>query len=127
MAWKFESGLPIYTQIVEHIAMDIVSGIYPPGSKLPSVREFAMIASVNPNTMQKAMSELEDLGLVSTLRSSGRYVTTDESVIKAAGRNKFASLTMEYLDKILKLGYSEADAIDFIRNSKEECANDSVN
>ena len=58
MAWQFDGNRPIYAQLVEHIQYDIVSGVYPPGEKLPSVRELATLAAVNPNTMQKALAEL---------------------------------------------------------------------
>lgn len=119
MAWKFESGIPIYLQIAEQITIDIISGTYPAGSRLPSVREFAVIASVNPNTMQKALAELEDNGLITTQRSAGRYVTTDENAIKSAGYKKLTAMTSDYIKKLSSLGYSKEDAIRIIQNSQE--------
>lgn len=119
MAWKFESGIPIYMQISEQITMDIISGVYPAGSRLPSVREFAVMASVNPNTMQKALTELEAMGLITTQRSAGRYVTTDENTIKAAGYKKLKEITADYMEKLSSLGYSKEDAVDIIQNSQE--------
>ena len=82
MAWNLDSDRPIYAQILERIQRQIVSGEYAPGTKIPSVRELAAQAGVNPNTMQKALSELERSGLVVTMRTSGRVVTEDMEMIK---------------------------------------------
>ena len=81
MPWNLDSDRPIFIQIIEKIQMDIISGQYAPGDKLPSVRELAQEASVNPNTMQKALSELERTGLVYSQRTSGRYITEDTAMI----------------------------------------------
>ena len=75
MAWELSDDRPIYLQLMEHIQGDILSGVYPLGGKLPSVRDLAACASVNPNTMQKALSELERSGLLYSQRTSGRFVT----------------------------------------------------
>ena len=75
MTWKLDSDRPIYAQLLELIQMRIISGHYPAGSRLPSVRELAAEAGVNPNTMQKAFSELERNGLIWTQRTAGRFVT----------------------------------------------------
>ncbi len=80
--WEFQSDRPIYTQLVEQIKLRIISGIYKPGDKLPSVRDFAQEASVNPNTMQRALAELEKDGLVYSQRTSGRFITEDIEMIK---------------------------------------------
>ena len=82
MSWNLNPEYPIYTQIMEHITSDIISGTYAPGSKLPSVRELAQTAGVNPNTMQKALSELEHTGLLYSQRTSGRFVTEDLAMIE---------------------------------------------
>ena len=81
MPWNLNSDRPIFIQIIEKIQMDIISGAYRPGDKLPSVRELAQEASVNPNTMQKALSELERTGLVYSQRTSGRFITEDTIMI----------------------------------------------
>ena len=65
MPWELDNDRPIYLQLMERIQQDIISGIYKPGDRLPSVRDLAVEAAVNPNTMQKALSELERSGLVS--------------------------------------------------------------
>ncbi len=81
MNWRFETDRPIYKQLKEQILLQIVSGAYPPGAKLPAVRDLAAEVSVNPNTLQKALSDLERDGLVYTQRTSGRFVTEDENMI----------------------------------------------
>ena len=81
MSWVLDSGRPIYLQIVERLELSIVSGQFKPGDKVPSVRELAVEAGVNPNTMQKAMVELERQGLVHSERTSGRFITEDEAMI----------------------------------------------
>ena len=84
MEWNFRNDLPIYSQLVEQIKRGIVSGAFAPGERLSSVRDMAMEAGVNPNTMQRALQELEREGLVFSQRSSGRFVTEDVSVIDRA-------------------------------------------
>ena len=119
MAWDLDADRPIYAQLVERIQMQIVSGQYLPGGKLPSVRDLAAIAAVNPNTMQKAFAELERSGLIMTQRTSGRTVTEDEEMI----RKIRAELAREHVDmffaKMKELGYSEQDAVDLVKKKYE--------
>ena len=82
MKWQFENGIPIYLQILRKMRTEIASGAYPPGGKLPPVRELALEAGVNPNTMQRAFAELERDGLVFSQRTSGRFVTEDEEALR---------------------------------------------
>lgn len=115
MTWHFDNDRPIYTQLLEQILFLIISGRYPPGSKLPSVRDLASEASVNPNTMQRALTELERSGLVYSQRTSGRFVTEDEAMIQrmkdTMGKDKILALfkDMEQLgydaDQTLRLIY----------------------
>ena len=83
MPWNLDADRPIFLQILERIRMDIISGKYTPGEKLPSVRELAAQAAVNPNTMQRAFAELERTGLVYSKRTSGRFITEDQEMIDA--------------------------------------------
>lgn len=96
MTWHFDNDRPIYAQLLEQILFLIISGRYPPGSKLPSVRDLASEASVNPNTMQRALTELERMGLVYSQRTSGRFVTEDEAMIQrmkdTMGKDKILAL-----------------------------------
>ena len=82
MGWTFRDGYPIYLQIYERIRMDIASGNYASGERIPSVRELALEAGVNPNTMQRALFELERSGYLKSERTTGRYVTDDSSVLE---------------------------------------------
>ena len=112
--WHFSNDKPIYSQIIEQIKQLIVSGGFSPGDKLPSVRELAQTACVNPNTMQKAMSELEKDGLLYTLRSSGRFITDDEALIKKI-KNELAEAEIEnFMQGMSKLGFSVEGTINLI-------------
>lgn len=120
MAWNLDSDRPIYLQLVEVIQMRIISGRYKAGDRLPSVRELAAEASVNPNTMQKAFAELERSGLIITQRTSGRTVTEDVSMI-AAIRQKLAKeqLTL-FFQKMNELGYNQTEIAALLRQAAEE-------
>lgn len=111
MVWNLNSDRPIYTQILEKIQVRIVSGIYQPGEKIPSVRELAAEAGVNPNTMQKALSELERSKIIITLRTSGRVVTEDLEMIKKT-RNQLAKEQIEaFIKRMEALGFSKEDIV----------------
>lgn len=119
MAWNLDSDRPIYTQLVERIQMQIVSGYYPPGGKLPSVREFAAVASVNPNTMQKAFAEVERSGLIITQRTNGRVVTEDEDMIKNARKELAQDHVTVFFDKMRELGYDKKEVLALVENTYE--------
>ena len=119
MAWDLDSDRPIYAQLVEIIQMQIVSGYYPPGGKLPSVRDLAAVAAVNPNTMQKAFAELERSGLIITQRTNGRTVTEDEGMINGIRQNLAKDHMEEFFSKMKELGYSKSDIIALIEESYE--------
>lgn len=119
MAWDLDDDRPIYTQLVECIQMQIVSGKYPPGAKLPTVRELAATAAVNPNTMQKAFSELERSKLIITQRTNGRNVTDDKELINSIRQNLAKEYTGEFFGKMQNLGFSKQEAINFLIQSHE--------
>ena len=100
MSWSFDDNLPIYLQIIRILKSDLARGKYQPGEKLPAVRELAMAAGVNPNTMQKALSELERDGLVKSQRTSGRFVTEDKEKIMEIAR---------MVESISALGYPKEE------------------
>ena len=112
MEWFFKNGIPIYTQIIDEMTMRIASGAYAPGDKLPSVRELAMDAGVNPNTMQRAMAEMERRGLVFSERTSGRFVTQDENVLRKLHEDLARTYLSELTEKLQKIGMDR----DEIRN-----------
>lgn len=126
MPWNLDSDRPIFIQIIEKIQMDIISGQYAPGDKLPSVRELAMQASVNPNTMQKALSELERTGLVYAKRTSGRYITEDTTMITNLKTTLAKDIVAQFLDNIQRLGIQEEDVISLISEYIEGDKHDTV-
>ena len=89
MEWTFRSDQPIYAQMSRQLSAAIVTGYYSPGQRLPSVRDIAMDAGVNPNTVQRALAELERDGLVFSQRTSGRFVTEDPEKIRSEERSSF--------------------------------------
>jgi DNA-binding transcriptional regulator YhcF (GntR family) len=111
MPWIFAADRPIYLQLVEHIQMKIISGEYQPGDRLPSVRELAAEAAVNPNTMQKAMSELERSGLVYSQRTSGRFITENELLITNLRHKTALEQTDEFLSRMQTLGFSAEETL----------------
>ncbi len=115
MAWQLDSDRPIYAQLVEIIQMQIVSGQYSPGSKLPSVRELAAVAAVNPNTMQKAFAELERSGLIITQRTNGRTVTEDVNMINGIRRELAREHLEVFLGKMKELGYTRQEISDMLQ------------
>ncbi len=119
MAWEFDNDRPIYAQILEYIMMDIMSGKYRPGDKIPSVRELAQEASVNPNTMQKALTELERVGMVHTERTAGRYITEDLGMIQSAKYNIAKKYAADFIKKMKELGYSKSELNDLLDKHTE--------
>lgn len=111
MKWQFSADAPIYTQLVAQIQMYIVSGALPPGERLPSVRDFAAEAGVNPNTMQRAMAELEQKGLVHSQRTAGRFVTEDRARIQLAKRQCAEEQIQNFLEKMEQLGYTRDEIL----------------
>lgn len=120
MPWDLKPDIPIYIQLIEQIELKIFSGEYPPGSKLPSVRDIAQEASVNPNTMQRALVKLEEDGLVITHRTSGRTITEDVEMIKQA-KNKLALKQItEFLEKMQLMGFEKSETFALITKMLEE-------
>lgn len=115
MPWDFNSTSPIYVQIIEHIKLRIAIGEYKTGEKLMSVRELAAEAEVNPNTMQKALSELERDGLLYTQRTAGRFVTGDDKVITELRRQLAGEQLDTFLKKMQRLGYAPNEALELLK------------
>lgn len=109
MTWSFSNDLPIYTQLVGQIKTAIATGVFPPGERLPSVRDLATEAGVNPNTMQRALSQLESEGLVYSQRTAGRFVTEDQEKIAGTKRE----LAQQHIAQFIR-------AMDGLRFSREE-------
>ena len=122
MKWQFSNDAPIYAQLIAQIKVGIVSGAFPPGDRLPSVRDLATEAGVNPNTMQRALTELERDGLVYSQRTAGRFVTEDQTMIEAAKRGLAEGHIRTFLAAMRRLGYGKEDILNLLRqeNEKEE-------
>lgn len=120
MTWDLKSDRPIYTQLLEYIQLSIISGKYKAGDKLPSVRDLAEEAAVNPNTMQKALAELERLGLVYTQRTSGRFITEDEHMIQHLKESIAKEQITDFFEKMKQLGFSTTEIIELIQNQERE-------
>ena len=120
MAWNLQSDRPIYAQLVEEIQRRIVTGVYPAGSRLPAVRELAVEASVNPNTMQRALAKLEEDDLLYTQRTSGRFVTEETERIMQAKEEMAADLIRRFIESMGTLGYTSEQAMELIKKQKEE-------
>ena len=119
MSWNLDSSRPIYAQIIEKVSLDIVSGKYQPGDKLPSVRDLAAQAGVNPNTMQRAFVELEKSGLVTTQRGSGRTVTEDITMIEQVQKEIAVLQIKGFFEKMNELGYDNAHILKLITETIE--------
>lgn len=120
MPWELKSDRPIYSQLMEYIKISIVSGKYKPGEKMPSVRELASEASVNPNTMQKALTELERSGLLFSVRTSGRFITEDSKMIEEMKCNLAKEEIQAFLKKMEEIGFTKEEAIETIKEIAEE-------
>ena len=120
MRWQFSNDAPIYSQLIEQIKVGIVSGVFPPGERLPSVRDMATEAGVNPNTMQRAMTELERSGLVYSQRTAGRFVTEDKAMIEATKLDLAERHIGSFMEAMLRLGYQKEEIVDLLRRETEK-------
>lgn len=127
MAWQFTSNRPIYVQIVEEIELRILNGTYEKGMRLPSVRDLAMLAAVNPNTMQRALAELEEMGLVTTQRNTGRTVTTDESAVSRARDSKADLLVETFMMQMKALGLSRKEVLERLAKGENKEGEHAIN
>ena len=120
MEWNFRGDQPIYSQLIQRIKQGIVSGELPAGSRLPSVRDLATEAGVNPNTMQRALQDLEREGMVYSQRTAGRFVTEDALVIAQVKKSLAGQHVRVFLEGMGKLGYGRDEILDLLREEKEE-------
>lgn len=120
MSWDLKSDRPIYAQLIEQLELKICSGIYALGSKLPSVRDLAQEASVNPNTMQRALAKLEEDGLLYTNRTSGRFVTEDVKMVQKMKSKLAQEQIEEFLEKMNRLGFDKKEIMNILAEMLEE-------
>lgn len=116
---KFVEGIPIYLQIIEEIKNKILSGQYEAGQRIPSVRDLALEYAVNPNTMQKALSECETQKLVYSMGPQGRFITDDRAYIQQLKEHKIEDIVQEFLSQMQLLSISKQEVIEWITKSKE--------
>ena len=120
MPWNLDSSRPIYLQIIERVQMDIITGRYQPGDKLPSVRDLAQEAAVNPNTMQKPLSELERSGLIYSQRTSGRFITEDKELIHQMKKELAAAEVSAFVAHMKQLGITPEEIRQLLAETIEE-------
>ncbi|RLV07384.1 GntR family transcriptional regulator [Streptococcus iniae] len=120
MSWKFDEKSPIYAQIAQHIKMQIVSQEIKSGDQLPTVREFAEAAGVNPNTMQRAFTELEREGMVDSQRTAGRYVTDDQELIATKRRELARNELQSFSHNMEKMGFNRLEIIPVLESFLKE-------
>ena len=120
MPWNLDSSRPIYLQIIERVQMDVITGRYQPGDKLPSVRDLAQEAAVNPNTMQKALSELERSGLIYSQRTSGRFITEDKELIHQMQKELAAAEVSAFVAHMKQLGLTPEEIRQLLAETIEE-------
>ena len=119
MNYNFDNNIPIYLQLVSLIKNDIIKGALSPGENLPSIRDLAITYKVNPNTVSKALSELENISLIYTERTNGKYVSSDISLINKYKEEYATSLTEEYINKMINLGYNKEEINKYIMKKGE--------
>ena len=119
MEFAFDNNIPIYIQVLEYMKIYLISGVFKCGEKLPSVREFSTTFKVNPNTMQKALAELESMNLIYTERTNGKYVTNDKKLIEKLKDEYAITLAKSYFQGMKKIGLGKADSIKYLEGIDE--------
>ncbi len=119
MTWNLAGDRPIWLQLTEQIQLRILTGEYQAGERLPSVRELAAQAAVNPNTMQKALTELERSGLLYAQRTSGRFITQDGERIREMRCRMAQGETRQFLARMEELGFSAGEILELVRRQVE--------
>jgi len=118
----FDNERPIYVQLVEKLRIEIVSGKLKSGERIPSVRELALTARVNPNTMQKALAELENEGLVYTERTNGKFVTHNKALIENVKRKLAEEKVNNYIKDMKNIGITYEEAVKYLQElGRKEC------
>lgn len=120
MEFIFDNERPIYIQLVEQIRFEIISGRLTKGEKIPSVRELALKVKVNPNTVQKALAQLERDNLIYTERTNGKYVTEDENVIQKFKADVINDKVGGFVADMKNIGISSTEIIEYLQNRERE-------
>lgn len=120
MNFDFDNNIPIYIQLVEQIKISIISGAIKSGERLLSVRELALKYKVNPNTVQRALMELENAGLIYTERTNGKFVTNDKELIQKHKMDYAFELSTKYLNSMKNIGFLKNDSINYLNEMEEK-------
>lgn len=120
MDWNIEAGRPVYLQLIEQLELAIVTGVLPAGSKVPPVRELAAQAGVNPNTMQRALQELETRGLMKSQRTAGRTVSAGAEQLDGLRRQRAEALADEFWKQMQAMGISAEETAALLRAAAEK-------
>ena len=115
MSYEFDKNIPIYLQIEEQIKLNIIKEIYKKGERLPSVREYALMLKTNPNTINRALLELEEQGLIKTQRTSGKYISEDEKIIKDLKQKYIKTTTEEFVKKMQEINVSKKEILELLK------------
>lgn len=116
--YSFSNDTPIYLQIIEFLKTEIITGKYKPGEKLMSVREFSLHFQVNPNTIQKALFELENMGLIITERTNGKFVSNNEELIEKVKNETVEKMVKDFYLSFVKMGVSKEQVIEILKNEE---------
>ena len=119
MAWSFNEHTPVYIQIADKLRNDIISGIFPAGEQIPTVRQLAMTAAVNPNTVQRALTELESEGIIHAKGTNGRFVTEDEQILLSAREASARRLVKDFIAQAQCMSISKSELIKMIEEDNE--------
>lgn len=120
MEFIFDNNSPIYVQLVEQLKIHIISGKLAAGERLPSVRDLSLKLKVNPNTLQRALSELEEMGIIFTERTNGKFVTEDTALLEKLKIEYADTICKKFFENMMSIGFNEEKAVDYLEKTKGE-------
>ena len=120
---KYSNDIPIYLQIMDLLLKDIINGKYRPGEQIPAVRELSKIYSANPNTCQKAVAELTEMGLLVSCSTNGKFVTENRELLSRCKKDILRDLITKFLDDIKSMGYTKEEVMEIMRKEGESNGN----
>lgn len=115
----FNENEPIYIQVYNHILIQIATGKYPVGEKIPSVRELSIKLKINPNTISKALKELENLNIIYIKRGIGNFVSEDEDKIRSLKEDILKKITTNFIENLKKLGITLSEVKNILNKTEK--------
>lgn len=119
MNFEFDKNMPLYLQIEEQIKLSIITNKYSPGEKIPSVRELALMLKINPNTVSRALLELEEEGFIETRRTTGKYITEKSEIIELERQKYIKNILKDFMNQAEKLNITKKEIIDLINRNED--------